>query len=258
MKRVAVDDNEVEKALREVRAMAQLDHPGIIRYNGAWIEQPPEGWQFDADVEMLENLGLPRNYLKSSMHWSDRSVFIYIQMQLCNYSLSDWLKEQPEQSPRDISRMRVWFKQMVSAVEHIHANNLIHRDLKPSNILYFERDVLKLCDLGIATQRREEEQFETERSRTVIGTRLYMSPEQLLNHHYSSQTDVFSLGLILAELCVPMSPAVRAQVFDNFRRGVTNHLIDDVRTESFIRLLTQVDPSKRPTCEEMLQNLFLA
>ncbi|GMS78203.1 hypothetical protein PENTCL1PPCAC_379, partial [Pristionchus entomophagus] len=45
VKRVAVDVIAVASALKEVKAMAQLDHPHIIRYNGSWVETPPEGWQ---------------------------------------------------------------------------------------------------------------------------------------------------------------------------------------------------------------------
>ncbi|GMS86605.1 hypothetical protein PENTCL1PPCAC_8780, partial [Pristionchus entomophagus] len=57
VKRVAVDAGKAtrEKALMEVRAMALLDHEGIVRYNLTWIEEPPEGWQFDADLKMLKN-----------------------------------------------------------------------------------------------------------------------------------------------------------------------------------------------------------
>lgn len=35
----------IEQALREVRAMANLDHPGIVRFNSTWIEKPPDAWQ---------------------------------------------------------------------------------------------------------------------------------------------------------------------------------------------------------------------
>ena len=50
VKRIAVADNDraIQKVLREVRAMAKLDHRGIIRYYHTWIERPPPGWQVRA------------------------------------------------------------------------------------------------------------------------------------------------------------------------------------------------------------------
>ncbi|GMR38269.1 hypothetical protein PMAYCL1PPCAC_08464, partial [Pristionchus mayeri] len=50
VKRVAVGNGVGETAFREVRAMAQLDHPNIIRYNSTWVEKPPEGWQVLAPI----------------------------------------------------------------------------------------------------------------------------------------------------------------------------------------------------------------
>ncbi|PIO77275.1 hypothetical protein TELCIR_00641, partial [Teladorsagia circumcincta] len=60
VKRIAVANNEraIQRVLREVRAMAKLDHPGIIRYYHTWIERPPDGWQEEEDCLMLKGMQL--------------------------------------------------------------------------------------------------------------------------------------------------------------------------------------------------------
>ncbi|GMS86692.1 hypothetical protein PENTCL1PPCAC_8867 [Pristionchus entomophagus] len=154
--------------------------------------------------------------------------------------------------------MRMWFKQMVSAVDYLHDNNFIHRDLKPNNVLFLGKDHVKLCDLGVATQRHHEDQTESACIRSVEGTRLYMSPELRREEEYGSKTDVFSLGLILAELCVVMTKDIRIEIFSNYRAGKQCELVTDKNTVNFCQLLTQVDSMSRPTCREMLDHLFLA
>ncbi|GMR38494.1 hypothetical protein PMAYCL1PPCAC_08689, partial [Pristionchus mayeri] len=201
VKRISVQAvlREETKALEEVQALAKLDHPNIVRYNSTWIEKPPLQWQSVRYEGSFIYIQMQVHDLKL-YHISDKYFF-----QLCNYSLSRWLEENTTPNSRALSRMKSWFKQIVSAVAYIHKNNLIHRDLKPSNILFSDRDHLKLCDLGIATERRSENGEETTLARSNIGTPLYMSPEQRSNSKYGSKTDVFALGLILAELCVVMT-----------------------------------------------------
>ncbi|GMR49295.1 hypothetical protein PMAYCL1PPCAC_19490, partial [Pristionchus mayeri] len=257
VKRIAVESKKLDKAMNEARIMAQLYHENIVRYNCTWIEKPPEGWQHDTDTQLIKAM-YPTTDMRRITNFDDDSAFIYIQMQLCNHSLSEWLTTHDKPADRNILKMRRWFIQIVSAVNYIHGKNLIHRDLKPSNILFAEKETIKLCDLGIATQRNSEETYNTMFSRTSIGTPLYMSPEQKKREQYSSKTDVFTLGLILAELCVVMTTKSREEIFENFRNGKQCTFLEDQRAAKFIAKLTQVSPSERPTCKEMLDDIFLA
>ncbi|GMS86359.1 hypothetical protein PENTCL1PPCAC_8534 [Pristionchus entomophagus] len=115
--------------------------------------------------------------------------------------------------------MKSWFKQMIDAVVH---GQLVHGHLKPSNILFVAKDHLKLCTRGM---KPEQGSGDVNNEAT-----LYMSPEQRPVLPYTSNSDVFSLGLILVELCLVMTPTVRSEIFENYRSGLQCELIQDART----------------------------
>ncbi|GMR49308.1 hypothetical protein PMAYCL1PPCAC_19503, partial [Pristionchus mayeri] len=212
VKRIPVEPNAEKLIIQtEVKAMFKFDHPGIVRYINMWIEKPPQGWQVETDLDMLKLVGSTNKHYK--INYLYNSSFIYIQMELCKYSLAEWLQENNTSSTRSLSRIKRWFKQLLCAVAYIHNIGMIHRDLKPANILFVEDDRVKICDLGLATERWKEGGSQTALTRTHVGTELYMSPEnRQLHAKYSSKTDVFALGLILAELCAVMTYVERTKV----------------------------------------------
>jgi tetratricopeptide (TPR) repeat protein/tRNA A-37 threonylcarbamoyl transferase component Bud32 len=79
-----------------------------------------------------------------------------------------------------------------------HAQGLVHRDLKPDNILLTASGRAKLADLGIAKTCENLTPLTAEMA--VIGTPLYMAPEQLRGEVATAQTDLYACGLILYEL----------------------------------------------------------
>lgn len=125
-------------------------------------------------------------------------------MEFCNGTLEKWLRNN---HARDINQAKSWFKQIVSAIAYLHQKKKIHRDLKPANILFDDNLRLKICDLGLIADLALENGEERDVSRTITGTPKYMAPEQsLIWGNYTSKVDIFSLGLILAEICVYMTP----------------------------------------------------
>ena len=97
-------------------------------------------------------------------------------------------------------RLRL-FRSICEAVQCAHGQNIIHRDLKPSNILVKADGTVKLLDFGIAKQLEDAEQ---QAAQTHTGLRpmtlQYASPEQIRGNQLETQTDVYSLGVILYEL----------------------------------------------------------
>lgn len=84
--------------------------------------------------------------------------------------------------------------QLTEALSVVHDNELIHRDLKPGNVLLQHDGTLKLLDFGIA--RARDESGITQHG-MLVGTVLYMSPEQVRGEDLDYRSDIFSLGALL-------------------------------------------------------------
>lgn len=89
------------------------------------------------------------------------------------------------------------------ALDYAHNQGVIHRDIKPANVLYsLRQDLLKISDFGVARL--------TDNNRTktgiVLGTPMYMAPEQLNAEPLTGHSDLFSLGVTLYELLVGETP----------------------------------------------------
>ncbi len=89
--------------------------------------------------------------------------------------------------------------QICKALKHAHDRAIIHRDLKPANIMICNDGNIKIIDFGLAKALQEEQKFT--QTGEMLGTPIYMSPEQWLGKPADHRTDIYSVGCILYECC---------------------------------------------------------
>ncbi|HXT65069.1 MAG TPA: tetratricopeptide repeat protein [Pyrinomonadaceae bacterium] len=116
-----------------------------------------------------------------------------------------------------IARALQIIHQVTEALGEAHRNGIVHRDIKPSNVAIDHRGEVKVLDFGLAKQLNVEPVDATDPERqtlltsqtqegTIVGTPLYLSPEQALGAEIDARSDIFAVGSLLYE-CVSGRPA---------------------------------------------------
>ncbi len=107
------------------------------------------------------------------------------------------------------------------ALDYAHRQGVVHRDIKPSNILFTPDQDVKIGDFSIA--RIYNAESTSTHTGGMMGSPRYMSPEQIREEHVTSQSDIFSLGVVMYELLTGR----QAFPADSFSQLVNKVLNDD-------------------------------
>ena len=139
---------------------------------------------------------------------SDNLVYVVMEL-LKGLTLRQVLKKQCYTSIIEVNSV---MQQICAAVAVAHKRNIIHRDLKPENVFVHEDDgeeVVRVLDFGLAKLRGYVEESNSPaitREGLVLGTPLYMSPEQSRGKPIDKRSDIYSLGIMLYELLTGQLP----------------------------------------------------
>uniref|UniRef100_A0A7M4DV34 Eukaryotic translation initiation factor 2-alpha kinase 3 n=3 Tax=Crocodylus porosus TaxID=8502 RepID=A0A7M4DV34_CROPO len=197
---------------------------------------------------------------------SSPKVYLYIQMQLCRKeNLKDWMSRRCSIEERQRTECLQIFLQIAEAVQFLHSKGLMHRDLKPSNIFFTMDDIVKIGDFGLVTAMDQDEEEESvltpmpayARHTGQVGTKLYMSPEQIYGNTYSHKVDIFSLGLILFELLYPFSTQMeRIKTLSEVRILKFPLLFTQkcLQEYTMVKHMLSTNPIERPEAEDIIEN----
>jgi len=95
--------------------------------------------------------------------------------------------------------------EIAAALDHAHRAGLVHRDVKPANVVIDREGRARLVDFGIA--RLVEDASAEGEGHEVVGTLRYMAPEQLAGEPTDARTDLYALGLVIAEMVPDLQAA---------------------------------------------------
>jgi serine/threonine protein kinase len=175
---MASSPERLERFQREAKALAALDHPGVV---SVYSVEEADGIHF-LTMQLVEGQPLDQLIPEGGL---------------------------------PVEKLLGIAAALADALAAAHAKGIVHRDLKPANVVVSERGSVKVLDFGLAkiTRSEEVEHLDSEmatdvqtREGVVMGTVPYMSPEQVSGLKVDHRTDIFSLGILLYEMATGRRP----------------------------------------------------
>ena len=219
----------------------------VLRANFDGVEAAWE--RFSREVEILSTLGCD-TVVRYVAHGKtpERDAFLVME-----WLTGDDLAKRLFEGPLSIAEVLAVGTRLADALAALHAHDVLHRDIKPSNIL-LKGDVpsgATLVDFGLAHVLGTARLTSAE---SVVGTPLYMSPEQIRGATLDPRTDVYSLGVILYECLAGRAPfpegppvAVMASVLFEAIKPIRNVRPDlPKELSALVTQMLEKDPALRP------------
>ncbi len=167
-----------------------------------------------SDEEMMKRFVHELRYSRKITHRNVIRIYDFLHLQGCyaismEYFPSHTLSgEIPDSKPMDLKKALGFSRDIATGMTVAHQAGVIHRDLKPANILVNDEGLLKIVDFGVAAAASSGD---TQLTKTgyVIGSPKYMAPEQILGKKVDQTADVYSVGVLMYEMCTGIPPYSR-------------------------------------------------
>eukprot|EP01098_Paradermamoeba_levis_P013311 TRINITY_DN604_c0_g1_i1.p1 TRINITY_DN604_c0_g1~~TRINITY_DN604_c0_g1_i1.p1 ORF type:complete len:432 (+),score=108.22 TRINITY_DN604_c0_g1_i1:424-1719(+) len=211
-----------------------------------------------AELDFLKNCKHPNitsyidSYLVNSKVWVSMEF-------MEGGSLTDVILCWPELELKE-SHIAYVSRECLKGLDYVHKLHRIHRDIKSDNILISKNGEIKLADFGVAVQLTNQRS----KRNTLIGTNYWMAPEVILGKDYDTKVDIWSLGIMITEMCEGTPP-----YYDELPMKalflISTHGIPPLKEEKkwnsnlkdFFNSCLIQDNKKRPTAEQLLSHPFL-
>lgn len=174
---LATNQESLKRFTQEAKAVSQLTHPNVVGIYGHGVAKNGSPYLL---MDFIGGKDLSALLEKEVYLNAGRAIHIFIQI--------------------------------AEALAHAHEKGVVHRDLKPANIIISQTeqvtDLVKLVDFGIAKMTNSDNRLthNLTSSADVIGTPLYMSPEQCLGFNLDGRSDIYSLGCLMCETLTGKPP----------------------------------------------------
>jgi serine/threonine protein kinase len=220
-----MSEEEKQEAFLEGQILEKLDHPNIIKFKEVYIEKKSSS----------------KHTLHIVMDYADGG---------------DLQQRIRAQKGKVFSENQIvdWFTQICLAVKHIHDRKIMHRDIKSQNIFLTKNGLAKLGDFGIAKCLSQT----IDKAKTIVGTPYYLSPEIINGAPYNCKSDIWSLGVLLYEMCalkMPFDaqslPLLSLKILRCSYNPLPPNFSKDLR--SLMSVMLSVNINKRPSINEILR-----
>jgi len=230
MKTVDIGNLEIEQqrdAVNEVKVLASLKHPYIVRYHESFINCGT----LSIVMDYAEGGDLANRINKNSR-------------------LHQFFGE---------AQILRWLAQLALGLKYLHSAHIIHRDLKPQNLFLAKKDDLRIGDFGISKMLGSKRKAVVDQT---IGTPYYLSPEICQERLYSAASDMWSLGCIVFELTALHVP-FEAQNISALIKRITSGVVPEVAQaysadlRHVVSSLLCQDHKRRPSAVDLVQGAMV-
>ena len=202
--------------------------------------------EFLNEIEVLKTVDHP-NIIKLFDCYYDRNFYYMVEEYCSGGDLFDYIQEEKCFTEK---KAKIIFKQLLSAINHLHKKKIVHRDLKPENIVFIKTKYngifIKIIDFGASIT------FKGQNLSQELGTIYYIAPEVFMNN-YNEKADIWSCGIILYTMLCGHPPfyggdesEIKAKILHS-RLTFPPKDFKNISSEAieFLKLLLTYEPNKK-------------